>query len=108
MKTEEYLARAEALVNTEATQPLAWWWLSFCDASRPKGSRFLGACLVKARGFYTATLVAHALGCNPGGECQGTGPIPIESAVRDGWADRLLTREECAEFDRVHAETFKS
>ena len=105
MMTEEAKrARAEELLAEEAKTPLAWWWLSFCDAGRPEGSQFLGACLVKAHGFFGATLVARALGCNPGGECKGVGPIPLEHKIEDGWAERLLTKDECAEFGRIHGE----
>ena len=67
------------------------FWLSFCDGSKPKGSQFLGACIVdvsdqdarEALGIIAlkfpnampdsewvgaASRKAHTLGCNPGGE----------------------------------------
>lgn len=67
------------------------FWLSFCDAERPKGQQFLGACLVEvtaedadamavevamrfpfaqpgAEWIGAAARKAHRLGCNPGGE----------------------------------------
>ena len=67
------------------------FWLSFCDADRPTGQQFLGACLVDvsaaeadeaaimvmlrfpmaqpgAEWAAAATRKAHRLGCNPGGE----------------------------------------
>jgi hypothetical protein len=67
------------------------FWLSFCDAARPKGQQFLGACLVDvtaaeadaaavdvlrrfpfaepdAEWIAAAVKKAHRLGCNPGGE----------------------------------------
>lgn len=67
------------------------FWMSFCDPDRPKGSQFLGACLVDvtaeeadaaaievmlrfpfaqsdAEWIAAATSKAHRLGCNPGGE----------------------------------------
>jgi len=67
------------------------FWLSFCDADRPKGQQFLGACIVdvtpeevkeahvetmmrfpmaRPGAEYIAAAIkkAHALGCNPGGE----------------------------------------
>lgn len=47
------------------------WWLSFCDARRPKGSQFLGACCVMGDDFTGAVRSAHLHGCNPGGEVQG-------------------------------------
>ena len=72
MMTEEAKrARAEELLAEEAKTPLAWWWLSFCDAGRPEGSQFLGACLVKAHGFFGATLVARAAGVTERDEVDG-------------------------------------
>jgi hypothetical protein len=94
--------RAQQLMAEEAKNPIAWWWLSFCDPTKPEGQQFLGACIVQARGFFTATLQAHRLGCNPGGECRGSGPIPLEHKIKERWVNRLLTKEECEEFDRVH------
>lgn len=67
------------------------FWLSFCDAERPKGQQFLGACVVEvtaaeaddaalvvavqfpfaepdAEWIAAAMSKAHRLGCNPGGE----------------------------------------
>lgn len=77
---------------------MTWWWLSFANPYLPAGSQFLGACLVKAHGVAEAVRVAHVLEINPGGEVQfmkllPTAPIPAK------WAERLLTRAECAQFD---------
>ena len=47
------------------------FWLSFADGSKPKGTQFLGACVVEAPSFADAIQVAWAHGCNPGGECLG-------------------------------------
>ena len=67
------------------------FWLSFCDNEKPKGSQFLGACIVEvtaaeadaamivirlrfpfaqpdAEWIAAASRKAHATGCNPGGE----------------------------------------
>lgn len=83
------------------------WWLSFCDSAKPAGEQFLGACIVPIdatlgpNDLVTAVRAAHALGCNPGGECVG---LEIQEAmqphVRPEWVGRLLTREECGELDR--------
>src|SRR5271155_5554342 len=100
---DEFEKRTVQILTEESSDPVAWWWLSFADRSRPDGSQFLGACLVKARGFLGAVMAAKIMGLNPGGEVKGIGPIPEDSDIRPGWADRLLTREECVEFDRVHA-----
>jgi hypothetical protein len=102
MTDDEYEKRAVELLSAEAGETLAWWWLSFCDPEEPEGAQFLGACLVRATGFFSATLVAHRLGCNQGGQVRGMGPIPLDSQIEDGWTERLLTKDECDEFDRIH------
>ncbi len=64
-----------------------WRWLSFCNAERPKGTQFLGACLVDVdtdpadvRGSVKAAIDrAWMLGLNPGGEVMTYGPIPEEA-----------------------------
>jgi hypothetical protein len=99
---EEFEARTVELLTEESSEPAAWWWLSFADPKRPKGKQFLGACLVQARGFLGAVMVAKRAGINPGGEVQGMGPIPADADIKPGWTGRLLSREECEEFDRVH------
>ncbi len=75
------------------------WWLSFCDPDRPKGTQFLGACMVWAISPVSAVIRCHALGINPGGEIQltecNTDPTPFEP-----WIDRLMSR---AEIDAMHA-----
>lgn len=78
-----------------------WWWLSFCDADRPVGQQFLGACLVQARGVILAAQEAHMRGCNPGGEVRIL-EASADFQPKPGWANRLLSRKECEEFDRVH------
>lgn len=73
-----------------------WYYLSFADSERPKGTQFLGACIVgPAEDFIAAVKLAHALGCNPGGEVLGH-EVPAETALRVPLGDRrrLLTREE--------------
>jgi hypothetical protein len=101
---EEFAKRATEVLEQESHEDVGWWWLSFCDGSRPDGEDFLGACLVKARGFLGAISEARRLGCSPGGEVKGVGPIPLDAEIQDGWTERLLTRAECAEFDRIHDE----
>jgi len=89
------------MIIAEQANPEAWWWLSFCDSNLPKGEQFLGACIVRARGFISAIREAHKQGCNPGGEVEG---LETRSDFRplDGWTNRLLSRNECEEFDRLH------
>lgn len=50
---------------------MAYWYLSFCDAERPKGQRFLGACIVTANSMGEAIKEAWLQQCNPGGEVMG-------------------------------------
>ena len=80
---------------------MKWWWLSFADADAPKGEQFLGAVLVAAHDFFGALKVASTLGINPGGEVKA---MAADSAFKPqhGWADRLLSKEECEAFDRAH------
>lgn len=76
------------------------WWLSFCDVSRPKGSQFLGACLVRSDDFIGAIRSAHLHGCNPGGEVQGMEiAAGIAPFIAKTWLRRLLTKAECILFD---------
>jgi hypothetical protein len=91
--------RINALVSEESADPPAWWWLSFCDPSLPEGDQFLGACIVQAKGFLLATMRARMLGCNPGGECQGVGPMEELPPALANATDRLLSRAECEELD---------
>lgn len=71
------------------------WWLSFADPHRPKGEQFLGVSIIEAPGFGAATLTAHILGCNPGGEVQG---LEIHErfhhVLTPDYIGRLLTRAE--------------
>lgn len=90
---------------SETTEPLAWWWLSFADPDLPKGQQFLGACIVQGTepimGLPRRTdpvPQAWALGCNPGGEVQ-MHRIPEDRPPPEEWCNRLLDREECAEFN---------
>lgn len=107
-------------------QSVGWFFISFADPRRPKGTQFLGGCYVdvggpdptvearamlfatKRRGDGTtldddkmpvalALARATALGINPGGEAQITGPIPVEHMdkhVPASKRERLLSREE--------------
>lgn len=80
-----------------------WFWLSFADGSLPKGSQFLGACIVgQASNFGGAVLLAHSLGCNPGGQVVGFPILPeVEPKIPASYRERLLTRAEAEELDRI-------
>lgn len=62
------MAHVAKMHDEEARNPEQWWYLSFVDPRRPKGTQFLGACVVRGRGILTAMRRAHVVGCNPGGE----------------------------------------
>lgn len=68
-------------------------YLSFSDASRPKGTQWLGGCYIPADTLHEALALSHGLRINPGGSVRITGPFPAQ-ALRDGYANRLLTTEE--------------
>ena len=87
-------AALNAIADTlDVQQDSSWWWLSFCDADRPKGRQFLGVAIVQAVNFPAAVMEAHMRDCNPGGQIQGfeLPPgrlLPVESC------NRLLTKAE--------------
>lgn len=47
---------------------MAFFYLSFCDTERPKGTQFLGATIVEAPDSTSAVKRSWELGINPGGE----------------------------------------
>lgn len=68
-----------------------WYWLSFCDPDRPVETQFLGGVIVRAPDFETAVILAHAMECNPGGECS---VMEFERDVPEEFVNRLLDRAE--------------
>lgn len=92
MKRDELLARRAHLIKEESAKPERWWWLSFAGE---KG--FLGAVIVRARGFVTALEFARLMELNPGGEVRGI-ELPDEAEpLLEAFANRLLSREEINE-----------
>lgn len=77
-------------------------YMSFCDAKKPEGSQFLGACLVYANDLREAIEEAWRLGCNPGGEIMSAEPdfLPDEK-----WYNRLLSEKE---IDQMSDEVIES
>lgn len=71
----------------------AQWILSFCDASLPEGTQYLGGAVVEADDLAGAITRAWSVGCNPGGEVEVAGPLPPR-CIPAAWHDRLLTRDE--------------
>jgi hypothetical protein len=83
----ERMRRVTAVLAEEAQHPLCWIFIDFGTQDQ-----FYGAVVVRARGVVSATLEAHRLGINPGGEA-------LAMSMPDGWdrpeyCNRLLTSEE--------------
>lgn len=93
---EQLEQRHRFLMDQEAGNPEEWWWLSFADPKRPKGSQFLGVAIVAACGFMHAVDKTHALKVNPGGEVRGItyGPGWEPPAT---YTDRLLSEDDLNE-----------
>lgn len=86
----------------EEGRPEWWWWLSFADPSKPKGTQFLGALVIKAPGMATALLRAHRNGTNPGGAVEGF-PVQTDEAIAlkvlEEVSGKLMSKAECDAFD---------
>lgn len=86
------------------------WWLSFInpdltpppDEQRPGGVSFLGVAIVEASNLMSAVRESHRLGCNPGGQVQGSGPMPLW-AVGVEWRNRLLSYDEVQQIPEPEA-----
>lgn len=85
-----------------------WWWLSFADPDRPKGTQFLGACIIATPSWgdiATAALTARIRNINPGGEVFG---IPLVEKPDLKWVNRLLSKADCDEYGATdHTENMK-
>jgi hypothetical protein len=84
----------------QSSKALGWWWLSFVDAGKPDGQRFLGVAIVEGHGVASAATRAHELGVNPGGEVRGLeltgdGIPPLDMR------NRLLAKAELEEADLI-------
>jgi len=81
----------------------SFYWLSFRDADRPPGERFLGAAVVgPAESLLVALFLSHLFHCNPGGEvlmCE----VPPEhlSHIPLTCRNRLLSQTEAAALSSV-------
>lgn len=72
------------------------FYLSFCDPDKPEGSKFLGVIIVDGIDIVDAHCMTHFLGINPGGEVLFI-KIPIGVNIKEGYKNRLLTKEEAEE-----------
>ncbi len=83
---------------TDPANILPLWWLSFCDATKPAGSQFLGLVLVRGVDMVQAVKVAHVLGINPGGQVSGIACDPAVLArlsfSLEDFANRILDKRE--------------
>jgi|HubBroStandDraft_4_1064222.scaffolds.fasta_scaffold116597_4 hypothetical protein len=76
-----------------------FFWLSFCDPDKPKGSQFLGANIIEASDAIMAHFGSGIYGCNPGGEVK---IIEIPQTANDMFdhvkdTNRLLSAKEIEE-----------
>lgn len=74
------------------------YWLSFANGSLPKGSQFIGACMLEADSLMAAVLASHALGINPGGEIQAL-ELPPGADVHPSWLGVLMDRATIEKHD---------
>jgi hypothetical protein len=82
---------------------MSWWWMSFCDAARPKGERFLGGLLIEANDEFDLIARSHMLSLNPGGEIQFFRvPKEYEERIEPSMTYRLLSRAECEAIERKY------
>lgn len=88
--------RTRVLENIAARteRPEQMWWLSFVG-----DGGFRGAVIVHAEDFVTAVMECNIREINPHGECQGM-PVPLGNDIPEKWKYRILSRKECAEFDK--------
>lgn len=85
--------------------PVRLWWLSFVDPRMPEGSQFLGASQVWADCYMNAVRVAHALGCNPGGEVKGMAADDrLARLVPAEYIGVLMDRHTCEVLEAVMEE----
>ena len=90
---------------------MSTWYFSFADSDLPKGTQFLGACIVRlnedeawaipefaqgkgADDLARAITKTHVLGINPGGGVQSVRLPDVTDDYLAQWGNRLLTRAE--------------
>lgn len=77
----------------EAVDGKRWWYLSFCDGSRPRGTQFLGGVFVQGATPAGAIRASWELRINPGGEVR-VADVPEGMMLDPAYINRLLTRAE--------------
>ena len=79
---------------------MTYFYMSFCDPDKPKGSKFLGALVIQGSDFDQALKKSWRLDLNPGGEIMFFEvPKSFEHRVTPDLVNRLLTKEEVEEID---------
>jgi len=91
------IAEQVALLNAWDGKSGLWVYLSFVDTERPQGSRFAGACIVKAPSIYSDALVAWRSRCNPGGEVK---MVPVPDSKVPFYTYRLMSTDELNAMDQ--------
>jgi hypothetical protein len=83
---------------------MSYWWMSFCEPSKPRGTKFLGALIIKAENEIDLITRSWLLKLNPGGEIKFFKiPEKYVSRIPPEWVEtRLITREECEALERKY------
>ncbi|MDD2775483.1 MAG: hypothetical protein PHU06_05980 [Gallionella sp.] len=79
---------------------MTFYWLSFADASRPKGGQFLGVLIGEADDVTEVIKKAWRLGMNPGGEIQFH-ILAQDLKVPEPLLWRLMTKQEAKHADQA-------
>jgi hypothetical protein len=82
----------------------SYWWMSFCNADKPKGERFLGGLIIKADSDLEAIKRSHFLELNPGGEVLFYKiPEQYHERIPMDWIEtRLISKKECEDLERLY------
>jgi hypothetical protein len=88
--------RTLGIIANRTDRPGSVWWLSFVG-----DEGFRGAVMVNAEDFTTALMETNVRNINPHGEVQGL-EIPADEAqqIPEHWKYRILSRDECEQFDK--------
>ncbi len=91
----EWRERKASLLAAERREPERLFWISFADDDR---GGFLGVVITETHGVGTAAEKCWELGINPGGQMVAWEIPPEMLKVPLEFWDRLLTKEQVAEF----------
>lgn len=85
---------------TEGEATTKFFWMSFCDSDKPKGSQFLGVILVRGVDIQDAMTNSWLMGINPGGEVAFMAMDIPYSQVNMKFVNRLLGMDQAKEAQR--------